>query len=155
MMGSEKSLVTVIVIMDSSNGIINECVKSWVKLGWGRGYSHNLKISPPNCVSVIKGKVVTLQWKILTGTTSTKPSTLTHPTSNPNRNSGRLYLQNVPSQTAIISQLEVTVHLLKGVPASPGPPTVCCQPSSQKSLLQWESDHTASLSKTCSWSYLT
>lgn len=33
MMGSEKSLVTVIVIMDSSNGIINECVKSWVKLG--------------------------------------------------------------------------------------------------------------------------
>lgn len=140
--------------MDSGNGIINECFKYWVKPGEDRGYSHNCKIAlptelqnslPPNCLSVTKGKVITLQWKNLTGTTSTKTSTQTHPTSNPNRKSNRFYLQNVPNQRAIISHPEVTVHLLKGVPASAAPPASF--PYCPLSAC-WESDHINCWSKT-------
>lgn len=49
-----------------------------------------------------------------------------------NRKSDRIYLHNTSRHTTIISHQEGVIPLLKVVPASPGPPRVYRQHSSQK-----------------------
>lgn len=118
--------------MDSSNRIINESFKYWVKWGWGRGDSHNLKISSSKLLIHYKGKSSNFSVEKPDRHHLNQGINIDSPYINPNGKSSRFYLQNVHSQTAIIPQLEVTVHLLKGVPASPCPPVVRCQPAARE-----------------------